>query len=186
MMRSAGFFRSSCSKWLLHKVDAPNVTIKRHWVTETSTGLKRTALYDSHLKDNHLFVRKSAGLFDVSHMGQVRIYGRHRVSFLERLVVGDIAALPPYHAVLSLLTNEQGGIIDDTIVTNMGDHINMVINACCRDKDMSHLQHYAEQARSKGPNAMKVLSKHVTEDLSMLYFMNARMMWVDGVECLNI
>ncbi|EME26095.1 aminomethyltransferase, partial [Galdieria sulphuraria] len=135
-------------------------------------------------------------------MGQVRIYGRHRVSFLERLVVGDIAALPPYHAVLSLLTNEQGGIIDDTIVTNMGDHINMVINACCRDKDMSHLQHYAEQARSKGeevivelqeqrglvalqgPNAMKVLSKHVTEDLSMLYFMNARMMWVDGVECL--
>lgn len=77
----------------------------------------------------------------------------------------------------------------------------MVINACCRDKDMAHLQYHAEQARNKGeevivelqerglialqgPNAMKVLSKHVTEDLTGLYFMNARTMLVDGVECL--
>ncbi|GJQ12753.1 hypothetical protein GpartN1_g4544.t1 [Galdieria partita] len=223
-MRGVGWFRFCDSKGLLHKLYAPCAFIKRTFVTETSTGLKKTALYDTHLKygakmtefcgyemplqytdgirDNHLFVRKSAGLFDVSHMGQVRIYGRHRVSFLERLVVGDIAALPPYHAVLSLLTNEQGGIIDDTIVTNMGDHINMVINACCRDKDISHLQYYAEQARNKGeeviielqehrglvalqgPHAMKVLSKHVTEDLTELQFMNARVMWVDDVECL--
>jgi glycine cleavage system aminomethyltransferase T len=51
------------------------------------------------------------------------IYGRHRASFLEHLVVADITSLAPYHAVLSLLTNEQGGIMDDTIITNMGDHL---------------------------------------------------------------
>jgi aminomethyltransferase len=210
-------------RYLLQNV-YPLASFKRRLVTESSAALKRTALYEAHLKrgakmtefcgyemplqyndgirENHLFVRNSAGLFDVSHMGQVRIYGRHRASFLEHLVVADITSLAPYHAVLSLLTNEQGGIMDDTIITNMGDHLNMVINACCRDKDMAHLQYHAEQARNKGeevivelqeqrgllalqgPNAMKVLSKHVNEDLSGLYFMNAQTMMVDGVECL--
>jgi aminomethyltransferase len=78
---------------------------------------------------NHTRTANCASLFDVSHMGQLRLTGKDRVSFLESLVVGDIAALGAGEACLSLITNEQGGIIDDTVITNAGDHIYMVVNA---------------------------------------------------------
>jgi aminomethyltransferase len=85
---------------------------------------------DGVLKSHHhTRTANCASLFDVSHMGQLRLTGKDRVSFLESLVVGDIAALGAGEACLSLITNEQGGIIDDTVITNAGDHIYMVVNA---------------------------------------------------------
>lgn len=70
----------------------------------------------------HLWCRadgKSA-LFDVSHMGQIRWHGKDRAAFLEKIVLGDIAGLDEGSGCLSLVTNETGGIIDDTVITNAG------------------------------------------------------------------
>jgi aminomethyltransferase len=58
---------------------------------------------------------------------------------LNGLVVADVPDIAAGTATLSLLINERGGIIDDTIITNFGDHIFMVINAGCKDKDLAHL-----------------------------------------------
>lgn len=59
-----------------------------------------------------------ASLFDVSHMCQLRWKGRDRIKFLERMTVADLQTLPEGHGKLSVITNEEGGIIDDTVITN--------------------------------------------------------------------
>ena len=71
----------------------------------------------------HNNCRENASVFDVSHMGQIRIHGKDRVEFIESLCVGDIKELKNGSATLSLLTNEQGGINDDTIITNMNEFL---------------------------------------------------------------
>jgi aminomethyltransferase len=68
------------------------------------------------------------------HYFEIRVTGKDRVKFLERLVVADVASLTQGQATLSLFTNENGGIIDDTIIANKGDHIAIVVNAGCFDK----------------------------------------------------
>jgi aminomethyltransferase len=82
----------------------------------------------------HLHTRSEGGasLFDVSHMGQIRWRGRDAVKFIESVVVGDIAALREGEGKLSLITNEDGNIVDDTVITNAGDHIYMVVNGACK------------------------------------------------------
>lgn len=195
-------------------------------ISSTDEHLKRTALYDCHLKcggkmvpfaghslpvmytgthggikAEHLQVRQSAGLFDVSHMGQVRVYGKDRVRFLEHLVVADVEALPVGRATLSLMTNVRGCIIDDTIVTQLGrdrtgrDALGMVINGACVEKDMAHILHEMNVMRNKtgmevdverledrsllalqGPKAMHVLGRMISNeeiDLKRMPFMSA-------------
>ena len=73
-------------------------------------------------------------------MGQIRWHGKDRVAFLERLVVSDIAGLAAGSGCLSLVTNEQGGIIDDTVITNAGNYIYMVVNGATKLGDMQHFQ----------------------------------------------
>lgn len=124
--------------------------------------VERTALYNQHLKlggtmvpfagyelpvqykdgilKNHLHVRASAGLFDVSHMGQLKIWGQDRIRALESVVVADVSALKPGQSTLSVITNEKGGIIDDCIVTMRDDHVGMVVNGACKHGDMAHIQ----------------------------------------------
>lgn len=94
---------------------------------------------------SHLHTRESAGLFDVSHMLGVIIRGTDRVSFMESLCVADLAALPPGMGTLSVLTNAGGGIIDDMIVTNAGEHLYMVINAGHEDKDLPHMEEHLKK-----------------------------------------
>ena len=119
--------------------------------------LVKTALYDLHLarggkmvpfagyelpvqyeglgvlkEHNHTRAVGCASLFDVSHMGQIKWRGKDAVKFLEKMVVGDIAGLKPGEAKLSLIMNEAGGIVDDTVITNAGDHIYMVVNGACK------------------------------------------------------
>ena len=74
------------------------------------------------LKEHH-HTRKVSSLFDVSHMGNVKIYGEKRCEFLEKMVVADVKELKPGHAILSVIMNKQGGIVDDTIITNMGSYM---------------------------------------------------------------
>lgn len=166
-------------------------------------GYSMPVQYPDGIKDSHLFVRSSAGLFDVSHMGQVRLHGKDNVAFIEKLVVGDVAGLPDRSAVLSVLTTEGGGIIDDTIVSNLGGgKLGMVINAGCKDKDLEHMRLHLAEAKGKGmdvelevvedhellalqgPKAMHVLSKFVKEvDLVNMPFMTCGEMELAGVKC---
>ena len=83
-----------------------------------------------------------AGLFDVSHMGQIRWHGKDAVKFIETMVVGDILSLKEGEAKLSLIMNEAGGIVDDTVIANAGSYIYMVVNGACKYKDMDHFNKY--------------------------------------------
>lgn len=94
-------------------------------------GYSLPVLYKSEnggVMKEHLWCRSDnkSSLFDVSHMGQIRWHGKDRVKFLERVVVGDIKGLSEGGGCLSLVTNEQGGILDDTVITKYGDYVYMV------------------------------------------------------------
>jgi len=87
------------------------------------------------------WTRDSASLFDVSHMCSLKWTGKDAAAFLERVTVGDISGLAMNKSTLSVITNEQGGVIDDTMITKCEDHIYQVINAGCADKDLAHFDH---------------------------------------------
>lgn len=123
------------------------------------TGLRRTPLYDLHLHlgarmvpfagyempvqyplgvmGEHLHARAQAGLFDVSHMGQVIL--RAPASALERLVPVDVESLAPGRQRYALFTDDAGGILDDLMVANRGDHLFLVVNAARKEADLAHL-----------------------------------------------
>ena len=127
-------------------------------------GFSKTALYEEHKKigakmvpfagwemplqysgiiEEHLTVRKKAGLFDVSHMGQVFISGKDSISFLQKLVPQDISKLPSGKAVYTQLINEEGGIIDDLIIYRLDNDNNyrflLIINASRIEEDTTWL-----------------------------------------------
>ncbi|MCW3783105.1 glycine cleavage system aminomethyltransferase GcvT [Defluviimonas salinarum] len=131
------------------------------------TDLKRTVLFDLHgelggkivpfagyempvqypmgVMKEHLFTRAHAGLFDVSHMGQILMTAKSgRVEdaalALERLVPVDILGLKEGRQRYALFTNDNGGIQDDLMVANRGDHLFLVVNAACKDADFAHLK----------------------------------------------
>lgn len=84
--------------------------------------------------------REHVSLFDVSHMLQTQVTGRDQVEFMDSLVVGDVASLAEDQGTLTLFTNDQGGIIDDLIVTKTSrDHLYIVSNAACADTDFAHM-----------------------------------------------
>ncbi len=93
--------------------------------------------YPGGIKHEHLHTRQAAGLFDVSHMGQISVHGA--VDSLEFLVPGDIAGLAVSQQRYSLLTNEAGGIIDDLMITRFADRLHLVVNAAYKDSDFDHL-----------------------------------------------
>ncbi len=95
--------------------------------------------YPSGIIAEHNHTREAAGLFDVSHMGQVRLVGAHAARALETLVPGDIAGLAPDHIRYTQFTNDEGGILDDLMVTNRGDHLFLVVNAACKVSDIAHM-----------------------------------------------
>ena len=89
----------------------------------------------------HLHCRKSVGLFDVSHMGQVRFRGKDAAKLLELVTVVDTANLRPGQGSLSLLMLENGGIKDDCIITKMDeDDFYVVLNAGCKETDLEHIE----------------------------------------------
>src|SRR5262249_32855320 len=92
----------------------------------------------------------AAGLFDVSHMGQVRLDGEGAAAALEALVVGDIVTLKPGRMRYTLFTNEAGGILDDLMVTNAGDHLFLVVNAARKAHDIAHLRR-GRGGEARGP-----------------------------------
>ncbi|WP_337158835.1 glycine cleavage system aminomethyltransferase GcvT [Pseudomonas putida] len=144
----------------------------------------------------HLHTREQAGLFDVSHMGQIRLRGNDAAKALESLVPVDIIDLPVGMQRYAMFTNEQGGILDDLMVANLGDdELFLVVNAACKDQDLAHLQKhigtrcqiqplFEERAllALQGPAAVKVLERLAPEVASMT-FMQFRPVTLLGAEC---
>jgi len=134
-------------------------------------------------------------------MGQIRWYGKDRVAFLEKVLVSDIAKLSPGSGCLSLITNDHGGIIDDTVVTNSGDNIYMVVNGACKDVDMKHFKeqekHFdgdvtmeylgddVQLLAIQGPGAADVIEKELLPagfDLVNMPFMTGVDTTLDGID----
>ena len=141
----------------------------------------------------HKHTRAQAGLFDVSHMGQVRIDGAGAAAALETLVPGDISGLAAGASRYTMLTNEAGGVLDDLMVTNMGGHLSLVVNASRKAEDVAHLSEglggnvgvTALPDRAlwalQGPAAATVLARHAPGALD-LNFMTAALIPIAGVD----
>jgi len=100
--------------------------------------------YGSQLKE-HNAVRKSAGVFDVSHMTIVDVKGAEAKSFLQYLLANDVAKLKERgKALYTAMLNEQGGVIDDLIAYNMSDCYRLVVNCATREKDLAWMQKQAQ------------------------------------------
>jgi aminomethyltransferase len=177
-----------------------------------TSALKKTPLYDFHVdvggkmvdfagyampvqypagvlkSHSHTRTAGKASLFDVSHMGQLRITGADRVRFLESIVVGDLDALSHGEAKLSLITNDKGGIIDDCVITKYEDHLYVVVNAGNQEIDLVHMNNVLASFKGdvkierltdralvalQGPGAAEIMSSFAPSvDFKEFAFMN--------------
>ena len=152
--------------------------------------------YPLGIKKEHNHTREKAGLFDVSHMGQIRLGGVNAKKALESIVPVDIIDLPLMKLRYALFTNKSGGVMDDLMVTNLGDEdLFLVVNAGCKNSDFAHLQRtigddckveFLEDVALlalQGPLAHKVLSE-IAPSISEMIFMTAKQVVINGIECL--
>ncbi len=156
--------------------------------------------YPAGVLQEHLHVRSKAGLFDVSHMGQLKLIGRSAISGLETLVPMDIAGLARDQQRYALFTDDTGGILDDLMVTRRADHLFVVVNASCKVQDTAHLR--AELGGPggpgcdvvelddhallalQGPEAVTVMSRLCPDvDFAGWTFMTARDVVIGGTAC---
>ncbi|MCC5982734.1 MAG: glycine cleavage system aminomethyltransferase GcvT [Rhodobacteraceae bacterium] len=177
-------------------------------------GLQRTVLHDLHLDlggkmvpfagyempvqfkpgvmAEHLHTRAHAGLFDVSHMGQVILRGDGAAAALERLVPVDVQGLAAGRQRYAMFTDDRGGILDDLMVANRGDHLFLVVNAACKDADIAHMRAHLDGVTVtpvtdralialQGPQATAVLAALVPGVADMRFMDVATHAW-DGAE----
>jgi aminomethyltransferase len=142
----------------------------------------------------HNHTRSQASLFDVSHMGQVRLSGPDAAAILETLVPGEISALAVGRMRYTQFTNAEGGILDDLMVTRFEDHLFMVVNAAVKDADIAlmrgalgtdNVDVLEDRAlvALQGPAAAAALSS-LAPAANELSFMEAGAMNVGGIDCL--
>ena len=195
----------------------------RRFLSNSSSSLKKTPLYDWHVtqyggkmvdfagysmpvyyKDvgivqSHLHTRKEASLFDVSHMGQIRIHGKDKISFLESISPSELTSLQKGNGKLSLLTNAQGGIVDDFVITKdcSNDYFDIVLNAGNYQNDMKHITTCAQEFKGdmiiepildmallalQGPTAVSVLMNLCdTKNISNMPFMTSMDIEIKGI-----
>ncbi|MEW4466401.1 glycine cleavage system aminomethyltransferase GcvT [Parasphingorhabdus sp. JC815] len=139
----------------------------------------------------HLWTRENAGLFDVSHMGQVQLTGEGAAKALEALVPGNISTLGVGKIRYTLLLGEDGGILDDLMVTNAGDHLYLIVNGATKHDDIAYLQKHLPSDVTlnhmeghallalQGPKAADALAQlEINPAPGDLYFMEAgSFMW---------
>jgi aminomethyltransferase len=155
-------------------------------------GYSMPVQYPDGIIKEHLHTRDQAGLFDVSHMGQVVVTGPNVTASLEALLPADLVALPEHHSVYSLLMNDQGGVRDDLIVTRWGDdRFFMVINAACKHDDLDYLRSAAPELTFslledrallalQGPAARPVMARLMPEAANLVFMTGAECEF-DGV-----
>lgn len=148
----------------------------------------------------HLHTRAKAGLFDVSHMGQVILRPKSgkvedAALALERLVPVDILGLKPGRQRYALFTDTQGGILDDLMVANRGDHLFVVVNAACKEQDVAHMRAHLSDlceieeltdralVALQGPSAEAALAKFAPEVADMA-FMEVRGISILSADCI--
>ena len=164
-------------------------------------GYEMPVQYPTGILVEHAHTRNACGLFDVSHMGQVRLTakttakpGQTAAKALETIVPGDIAGLQPGQQRYTQFTNEAGGILDDLMVTSTGDHLQLVVNAACKDADLAHIQAKLSDACEiepmfsrgllalQGPQAVTVLSR-LAPQVAGMKFMTGTFVVIDGARC---
>lgn len=137
-------------------------------MAETTEDVRYTPLYDRHVAlgarlipfagwmmpvqykgiiHEHRLVRSNAGLFDLGHMGQVEVMGADALAFLQFVATNDVSRLEPGEAQYALLTNENGGVVDDIIIyrPNEGEGYFVCVNASNKDKDVAWMQRWAAE-----------------------------------------
>lgn len=188
---------------------------------DTSHDLKKTPLYDAHvaagarmvafggwlmpvqyagITEEHVAVRTRAGLFDVSHMGQVEVRGISATAFLDHLLPNHVGALRPGGILYTPMCNEAGGIIDDLLVYRRGeaDYL-LVVNAGRRAVDVAWIEAQARgfggvervdasdryaMVALQGPHAEAILGRHTDADLSPLGYYRFTAARIAGIEAL--
>jgi aminomethyltransferase len=155
--------------------------------------------YPAGVLREHLHTRTAAGLFDVSHMGQIELRPKSgRVEdaalALERLVPQDILAVAPGRQRYAQFTNDAGGILDDLMVANFGSHLFLVVNAACKAADEAHLRAHLSDACEivpladralialQGPKAESALVEFCAE-VSAMRFMDAGPHRIGNIDC---
>lgn len=179
----------------------------------------RTPLYECHLEagakmvefagwempvrygseiDEHHAVRKAAGLFDVSHMGEIRVHGPGALDYLQRLTPNNVAKLKPGRAHYSALLTEQATYVDDLLIYQLAENDYLVVvNASNIEGDYAHMlavphpdcdidnhsERYALLAL-QGPKALDILSRHTSTDASSIRYYRFEQGQVDGKNCI--
>ena len=158
-------------------------------------GYEMPVRYPAGIMAEHTHTRAAAGLFDVSHMGQLRLTGPAATEALERLVPGDIEGLASGAMRYTQFTNEDGGILDDLIATRTDVGLSLVVNASCKDTDIAHMERRLDAGVAlsvladrallalQGPKAAAVLERHAP-GCAGLAFMSAGTFTIDGTDVL--
>ncbi|MEN3331264.1 MAG: aminomethyltransferase [Blastocatellia bacterium] len=181
--------------------------------------LKRTPLHDSHILlgarmvdfvgwempvqysgpiPEHMAVRQAAGLFDVSHMGEIEVCGAGALALVQRLTTNDVAKLRDNQVQYSTMTNEQGGVIDDLLVYRLNeDYYLLVVNAGGIDTDFAWIQSHASTLNVEvhdtsdafallalqGPRAEFILQRICDHMLDRIPYYWSQQIEVDGISC---
>jgi aminomethyltransferase len=157
-------------------------------------GYEMPVSYPAGIVAEHRQCRDAAALFDVSHMGQLRLVGDDAAAALETLVPVDVVGLAESKQRYALFTNDSGGILDDLMVTRRADHLFLVVNAGCKVADIDHLR--AEIGRRcaiepmpehallalQGPAAGAVMQR-LSPSLAKLTFMSGAVTKIAGIDC---
>ena len=160
-------------------------------------GYSMPVQYPLGVLKEHLHTRVHAGLFDVSHMGQVRVTakttGANVAEELEKLLPVDLLGIPVYTQRYALLLNEQGGILDDLMAANLGDEFLLVVNAGCKHEGLAWMKANAPaleftllEDRSllalQGPEARDAMAE-LSAEAAKLHFMQTGTFTLGGIEC---
>ena len=184
---------------VLKRVPLHDLHVARGGKIVPFAGYEMPVQYAAGVLKEHLHTRAAAGLFDVSHMGQIVLRPKSgkvedAARALERLVPQDILTVPHGRQRYAQFTNDSGGILDDLMVANFGDHLFLVVNAACKAEDEAHLRKHLSDVCTieplpdralialQGPKAVEVLAKHAPTVASMK-FMDAGPHKILGIDC---
>ena len=154
--------------------------------------------YGAGVIDEHMRTRTGAGLFDVSHMGEIWVDGRGAIDFVNSLTTNDVTKLVDGQAHYSALTNETGGVVDDLLVYRFAEEkLMLVVNAATTEKDWDWITaHHTDaddcdltnasgdfcQIAVQGPDALGIVQQLTETELSSIGYYHFTEGWVDGIE----
>ena len=155
--------------------------------------------YSAGIIAEHLATRTNAGLFDVSHMGEIWVEGEDAIDFVNRLTTNDVTKLVDGQAHYSALTNEEGGVVDDLLVYRFyHDKLLLVVNASTTEKDWDWITSHKEdeavtltnasadycQIAVQGPKALEIAGKLTDENLDEIKYYHFTVGKFDGIDAI--